>query len=136
MAQQCADLGVFEYAQSRKRPHDLEGARDAGLADFFGRQARDRLAFEGDASLVGRVDAREQIEQGRFARPVRPDDRVDRPLLDAERNVVDGHEAAKAFRDVRDFEEAAHGVSSPSLRRSHGHTPDGATQTIAISAMP
>ncbi len=58
--------------------------------------ATDRLALEGPGALVGRVEAGQQVEEGRLAGTVRADERGDDPPLDLEVVDVDGLQAAEA----------------------------------------
>ena len=77
------------------------------MADQVGRHALDLAAVELDGALVGRVQARDQIEQRGLAGAVRADQRVDFTGADLEAGVVDGADAAKALRDAVDFQHGA-----------------------------
>ena len=50
---------------------------------------------------VGSIDAGDDVEEGRLAGAVRPDEADDRALRDVEVDVVDGDQAAEPLRDVR-----------------------------------
>ena len=57
-AVQRADGDVLQHAQALERPHDLEGAADAGVAHLVGPQAGDRPAVEADGAGGRRVARR------------------------------------------------------------------------------
>ena len=54
---------------------------------------------------VGSIFPGEQIEEGGFARAVRPDNRVGAAALDLDRHVIDGDQSAKFFAQVHAFPE-------------------------------
>ena len=68
-----ADQHVVEHAQVAEHAAVLERARDAERREAFGRGARDVVAVERHAAGIGPVGARDQVEQRRLARAVRPD---------------------------------------------------------------
>ena len=71
-------------------------------------------AVEDDPAGRRPVEAGEAVEERRLARAVRADERDDRLLGHAERDVVDRDEAAEDLRDVRGLEQgAAAAVESP-----------------------
>ena len=70
-----------------------------------GALAEERLAVELDLARVGLVEARDDVERGRLAGAVRPDQPGDVPLLHVERDAVEGDDASEAKRDVPDGEE-------------------------------
>ena len=88
---------------------------------------------------LGREHAGDHVEQRGLAGAVRADDREDRALRDAEADLVDREQAAKALADALDLEQRAHGCrlgQAPSLRASHGHTPSGSTMTTTSRQIP
>ena len=84
------DHHVFQHAQIAKDFGRLEHAGNAHLVDLVGFAPQHRLAVEHDRAGVGDELADEAVEQGRLARPVGADDRVDAVFLDAEVHVVPG----------------------------------------------
>src|SRR4029078_620317 len=89
--------------ERRRGPH----ARDPG-----GPQATDVLAGEADRPLVRRVHARDEVEDRRLARAVRPDQADDLALLDGEIEALDHAETAERFRDAVELEERRHQTRS------------------------
>ena len=81
----------------------LKHAADAHLIDFMRLAAQDALTFERDAAGIRCQLADEHVEKGRFARPVRPDDRVAGALFDAEVHIAQGLQPAEALVDVFDL---------------------------------
>ena len=63
-----------------------------------------RRALEGDAAVLRRVEAVDDVEHRGLAGAVRPDDRADLALADIERDVGDRLHAAERERDVLDRE--------------------------------
>ena len=63
--------------------------------------------------LSGRIQPRNQVEDGRFARAVRPDQADDLARLDAERQVIDDLQAAEMLGYVVEFEQSPSVVRPP-----------------------
>ena len=57
----------------------------------------DRLAVKEYLARIGPIETVRDLHDRRFPRPVLADDRVDRALLDTERNVVVGDDAAEGL---------------------------------------
>ncbi len=74
------------------------------MADQVGRHALDLAAVEPDGAGVGRVQARDQVEQRGLAGAVRADQRVDLAGADREAGVADGADAAEMLRDAFDLQ--------------------------------
>ena len=58
-------------------------------------QGRDVASAEGDPAARRGQKLGEQVENGRLARTVRPDQGMNRALVDGKRHIVHGDEAAK-----------------------------------------
>ena len=86
-----------EHRRNLERPDEPQ-PRNIGRLEIS-----DVAPVERDPTAGRRDEFRQHVETGRLARAVRPDQRVDRPTLDAQRNVTDRAEItealAKAFRD-------------------------------------
>src|SRR6266851_3332672 len=65
-----------------------------------GWRPRDVAPGEDDPARAGRVLAGQQIEERGLARPVGPDDRMQRPLLDLERDLVDRGQGPERLRET------------------------------------
>jgi hypothetical protein len=83
----------------------LERPRYAHRHDLVRPATGDVAPLERDRARRRRVQAREDVEERRLARPVRPDDRDDRATRDRERDVVDGRQAAELLRDADGLED-------------------------------
>src|SRR5690606_41986734 len=75
-------------------------------------QRRDVPPAEQDAPGIGMQETRDQAEQRRLARAIRPDQRRDLAFRHRERHVGHGLQAAEAARNLADVE------NHPSLRTS------------------
>src|SRR5690606_6914803 len=93
--------------QALEQVGDLEGARQALLADAVGRQTLDRLAVQAHRARGGREHARDQVEGGGLARAVGADEGVDLPGLYAQVRALDRLNAAEAHADLAGFEHHA-----------------------------
>jgi len=96
-----AEGEVREHAQMRIRRLVLEDHRQAAMP---GRSARGRLAPEADLAVVGLFQAGDQPQQGRLARPRRPDDRQALALSDRQMGALDAPSASVAAGQAEDFE--------------------------------
>jgi len=74
---------------------DLKRAGQSAMADQVGRDALDLAAVETDGAGIGRVKARDQVEQRGLAGAVRPDQGVDFAGADREAGMGDGADAAQ-----------------------------------------
>ena len=61
------DEGVFGHGQGIEAGVELEGARDAPMAQGLRRGARDGDAVEEDVATIGRVEAGDHVEERRLA---------------------------------------------------------------------
>jgi hypothetical protein len=104
LAVKTGERDVLEDGQAAKRPRDLKGAADAAVDDPVRRQPCDLGAIEQDRAAARRKRAGEHVEDRAFARSVRPDQAKDLALIDAERYVVDGGEAAEPFHQPADLQ--------------------------------
>ncbi len=95
-----AERDVLEHRHRLEQREVLEHHADAEAP----RRARigdaDRLPVEGDLSLVGREDAVDHFDQGRFSRAVLAEQGVNLPGLDAQGHVVVGADARKGLADA------------------------------------
>src|SRR6266404_764638 len=92
LALQC-DAHIFQNRQVRKSSRYLKGANHAHARDSRRPRARDLAAVVEDLAASGREESREQVEAGRLARTVRPDQRMDRSALDMQIDAVDRDES-------------------------------------------
>jgi hypothetical protein len=99
---------VLVYAQARKTARDLEGAHQADAGDAIGSPAGDVVPREDDPTRMRRHDPGNAIEERRLARPVGPDQPRDPVRVDAQVHPFEGVHAAKAARQLVDFEERWH----------------------------
>ena len=88
---------VLQHRQPRERLRQLEGADHAQPRDAVGRAPVEPPPVQPPRPPVGLVEAREQVEERRLARPIRPDDGGDRPALDLEVVDVDRADAAEGL---------------------------------------
>ena len=83
---------------------DLEGAADSAIDDPVRGKARDFGAVELHRTRRRLEGAGEHVEDRALARAVGTDQAENLALLDAERHVIDGREAAKPLYQALDFQ--------------------------------
>src|SRR5262249_19149181 len=83
---------------------DLERAGQAQMADRFRRHALDLAAVQRDGAAIGRVKARDEVEQSGFSGAVRPYQGVDFAGADLEARVAYCADAAETFGDAAHVE--------------------------------
>src|SRR5207249_11762932 len=83
----------------REHPHA------AGAEDLVGPVAGDVLTEEPDPPPLRPIEARDEIEQRRLPRSVRPDETDQLVGGDRERDVVDGHDAAEALAQLAECQQ-------------------------------
>ena len=107
---------VLEDAHVGERLGDLERAPNAVTAPILPRQMRDVAALEDDSTVVGPIDAADQVEQGRLAGAVRPDDAQRFAVVQLHAQVVDDLHAAERL--------AQYVVSSTTSSVAHRRAPE------------
>jgi len=95
-----SQVQVLQHREVAEDPGDLEGAPEAERGPPVRPQRGDVLPEQGHAAGGRPQLARQQVEQGGLARPVRPDDAEAGPLGDAQRDVRHGRDAAEAAPQV------------------------------------
>ena len=127
-AQQRADHDVVFHGQRRKRPHDLERARDAAPADLVGAQPVDPFARNVIAPSSGRSAPAIMLNRVVLPAPFGPITAKISPLATSQLTRSTATQPAEALRHARDGEERAHRPrSSPRRRASHGQMPSGSS---------
>ena len=101
----------------REHRRNLERADEPEPRDVGGLEIGDVAPVERDPTAGRRDEFRQHVETGGLARAVRPDQRVDRPALDAERNVADRAEIAEALAEAFRDENIVHAHSRRSAER-------------------
>ena len=99
---------VFPHAHIGKDVGDLKAARQPAAVDLVGRQAGNHLAAQQHAARGRRHVSADQVEGRRFAGAVRADQRVALALRDAQIDVADDGDVAKALFDPAQFDRSAH----------------------------
>ncbi len=94
------DLHVFEHTQVAQESDILKRPRHAAMRNLIGRTPREVVVVKPHLTARQRFQTRQQVENRRFARPVRPDqaDQVVRPHRQAE--AVHGAQPAKVLDQV------------------------------------
>ena len=127
-------LRPLERAVIAEQPPDahplVEPALLGQVADAVVRGPRVALAQDLDLALVGKQDVHDHPQRRRLARPVRPDEAVERPARHGQVQVVDRDDAAESLGHPAEDDGVAHGFpgadtfKGPGLaRRNHRRSP-------------
>src|SRR5215207_4938024 len=96
---------VLERSHVVEKADVLKGTGHAERRDFVRRQTDSRPTVEVDAAGGRLVDAGEDVEEGRLAGAVRPDQADDLSARDNEVDVVDGDQSSELLPDVDRLED-------------------------------
>ncbi len=128
------DPQVLGNAQPRKHALDLQRALDAEPADVVRLETGDVAPGKEDASVVGREQAGDEIEQGGLAGAVRADDGVQPSARERVAQVVDRDEAAEALGETLDAQDRlAHGSTCTLVLMGIPDSPRGSRSVTAAS---
>jgi len=86
---------IVPHREAAEDLRGLERARDAAPGDSVGSQTRDGASAERDGARIGRVEAREYVEQRSLSGAVGSDDGVYAAVLHRERHVGKSHDATE-----------------------------------------
>ena len=117
------DHDIVAHAHAPEDRRLLEGTDHTLSCHPVRSAAGDALAAEADAAGTRGQEGGDQLEEGGFSRPVRPDDGEDLAFLHMEGDAIHGGEPTEAFGDVINFENGfGHRTSlrRPSERRPFG----------------
>ena len=95
---------VVHYAETGKQAGDLKRARHAHGDPAVGFPIGNVLAVHQDLARGQRQDAGDEVKKGGLSRAVRPEDTPSLSLPEAERDIIDGHEAAELLGYALEFE--------------------------------
>src|ERR1700739_1264751 len=95
---------VFEDGEFRKDFGNLERPGHAAGDALMRCKSGDMAAIEVDGAGSRWEESADQVEEGRLARAIRPDDRTQLSLRHVKRHVPYSHKVAEALGDVLDFE--------------------------------
>jgi hypothetical protein len=101
-----ADAHVLEHREVREGGRDLERAHHPEARHRRGSLRGDVPALVDDAAARGDQELGQQVEDGRLARPVGPDQRMDAAPAHAQVHVVDGNEALELLDQPACLEDA------------------------------
>jgi hypothetical protein len=104
------EANVLEHREIGEQLRQLERAAKAAVGALRHRLVGDVGAIQLHRALARAELPGDEIEVGRLARAVRPDDRRQRARLECAADVVDGDVAAEADRQVTGFKHG--GLSS------------------------
>src|SRR6266567_4919381 len=110
---------VLERGHVEKDLQVLERAPDAGSSEFVRRRAGKVTLAEDDAARARHIDAGQEVDQGRLARAVGTDDRMNRPGSGLPREIIDGAHSAEFLRQPLDAQRAHW---APTLAASLAHS--------------
>ena len=95
-----AERDILSNRQRRHEPQVLGNGHDAGGDGVVGARKVAFLPVEADDAAVGTIDAAQNADQRRFARPVLPDDGVDFAKRHVEVDAVERNRRAEPFTDA------------------------------------
>jgi hypothetical protein len=107
---------VLAHGEMREQLRELERAPEPAPRAVRRRHGGDVLASQQHAALAGLQLPGDEVEIGRLARAVGPDDGSERAGQERARNVVDGHVAAEADGEVAGFEHGRAGAGAGGAR--------------------
>ena len=105
MAVHPAGHHVLQRGKIEKGFDQLEGARDAFLADPVTRQAGDVLAPERDRAGIGFEESGDQVQRGRLAGAVGADEADDLAFFYVKPHITDGHQSAEGLVEPFDLQD-------------------------------
>src|SRR5437879_4914821 len=117
-AEERGDGDVVETGEAAEGLRDLERAADAEPRDAVGRQPGEVTAVEADGPRVGRVDARDRVDQGALAGAVGPDEPDDLARRDLEVHVAQRLEPAEVLGEAPHLEQAHGRPAAPGSTRT------------------
>src|SRR6267143_3094523 len=123
---------VLQHRHALERARDLDAACDTAARALVGRQARDLGAVEHDRARFVSQCARDTVDQGRFARSVRPDQAEALAGGDLQADLAQRGEAPEMLRHASYLEERWNHFSF----LSRPSTPSGAATTNTTSSTP
>jgi len=100
-----AEHHVFEDAHARQHSRRLECPDEPGACDGVSARAGDVAPLEPHCSAIRANESRDQVEYGRLAGAVGPDQRRDRSFGDTERSAVDRRDSTEGFPEVADLQQ-------------------------------
>src|SRR5216683_3350355 len=103
--EQPAGHDVVQHGHALEERDVLEGPGDAEGGHVVGLELGPVLALEQDSSLLGVVEATDDIDQGGLPRPVGPDDRDDLAPVDVDAHVGERLDRPESHGDVVDMEQ-------------------------------
>ena len=105
MRQNRAHLGIIEDGQSAEEPQVLKGSGHTGLHHLVRFEPRDLFPFVDDGAGAGRVNAGNQVEEGRLSCSVGADNAQDLPFADLKAKIVDRHDSTEVHGHVIHLED-------------------------------
>ena len=105
---QFGETYILGDAEAGKKISELEGPANPAIRPLRRAQARDVGAVEDDRAAARAQLAGDEIEIGRLAGAVGPNDRREFTRTESARNAVDGDMAAEADGEVFGFEGSGH----------------------------
>src|SRR5579863_203180 len=126
------DEQIFYDAQGWEDFGALKAARDSGADDFVRTQGENITSVQLDASLGDAAHTAERVDQRRFSRAVRTDERKDARVWDVDVELIDRRKATEADG------HAAHRQHYPdlALARNSPLRPLGAKSTTSTMTPP
>ena len=109
---------VVGDGEAREHAASLRGQREAALDDSLGREPLDLLAAEANAAAGRGHEARDGVQEARFAGAVRAEQGDDLALPDAKRDLADRDDGAVADEEALDGEKVIR--QRPPVRCSSG----------------
>src|SRR5207248_10231272 len=128
------DPHVLAGAQLRKEVGDLKGAPQPRLRDGVRRPPAHLAALEVNPAARGPETAAQQVEEGRLAGPVRPDDGPQFAGLYRQGDVLQGDQATEGAAQALGL-DGTHGASRRQDRNSPP-IPPGTNSTTSTNSAP
>src|SRR5262249_22073946 len=138
LARKDGEGDVVERAELVEQVHQLEGPRDSGADALLHRLLRHVVPTQENLAFVRGQQSADQIDEGRLAGAVGPDECKDPPLLPAEVHAIHRAEFTELLHDRLGLEQHGHYVAlRRDIRRSIVPTmPVGSDRTSTTRITP
>ena len=138
MTQQRSAQDVFTHGHIGKGRRRLKRPRQPVFHDLVRRKPTDIAPLEPDRPGGGRQGSGDEVEAGRLARTVWPDQPGNRTFLSSKTDIRQSRQATEPLGQVADFKNRTHGLPpfARAICAGNPASPWGRNRNTAISTTP